>query len=57
MCHALSANMSKSFWTEAITTAAYILNRLLSDSINSIPYELWYNKALTMADLKALKPF
>ena len=51
------ANMPKSFWAEAITTAAYILNRLPSDAVNDISYELWHNKSLTPADLKALKPF
>lgn len=34
------ANMPKSFWAEAITTAAYLINRLLSEAINDeIPYE------------------
>ena len=51
------ANMPKSFWAEAITTAAYLLNRLPSDAVNAIPYELWHNKRLTPTDLKALKPF
>lgn len=51
------ANMPKSFWAEAITTAAYVLNRLPSDAVNGIPYELWHNKPLTSADLTALKPF
>jgi len=51
------ANMLKAFWAEAVTTAAYILNRLPSDSVNRIPYKLWYNKPLSMTDLKALKPF
>ena len=51
------ANMPKSFWAEAITTAAYLLNRLPSDAVHGIPYELWYNKSLTPVDLKALKPF
>ena len=35
----------------------YILNRLSSDIVNDISYELWYNKSLTPVDLKALKPF
>src|SRR5204862_3954818 len=52
------ANMPKSFWAEAITTAAYLINRLPSDAINGqIPYELWRNKSLTPRDLQALKPF
>jgi len=51
------ANMPKSFWAEAITTAAYLLNRLPSDSVNGIPYELWHGRQLTMQDLKSIKPF
>ena len=51
------ANMPKCFWAEAITTAAYILNRLPSDSVDGIPYELWHGKSLTAQDLKSIKPF
>src|SRR5437667_3049787 len=52
------ANMPKSFWAEAMATAAYLINRLPSDAIDGqIPYELFHNKPLTPRDLKALKPF
>ncbi|TMC17117.1 MAG: transposase family protein, partial [Chloroflexi bacterium] len=51
------ANMPKSFWAEAITTAAYLLNRLPSNAVNGIPYELWYGKQLSTEDLKSIKPF
>ena len=51
------ANMLKSFWTETITTTAYFLNRLSSDAINDISYELWYNRWFTTINLKALKSF
>src|SRR5271155_429137 len=52
------ANMSKSFWAEAITTAAYLINRLPSEAINNgIPYEKWHQKQLPTSDLHALKPF
>ena len=40
-----------------MATAAYLINRLPSDAINAISYELWHNKALTNHDLKSLKPF
>ena len=52
------ANMPKSFWAEAVTTAVYLINRLPSDAIDDqIPYELWHEKPLSTDDLKALKPF
>ena len=52
------ANMPKSFWAEAMATAAYVINRLPSSSIdNAIPYELWHNKTLDSKELKLLKPF
>ena len=51
------ANMPKSFWAKAITTAAYLLNRLPSDPVDGIPYELWHARSLTMQDLKSIKPF
>src|SRR5437667_12484769 len=45
------------FWAEAMSTATYLVNRLLSSSINdAIPYELWHSKVLTSKELKLLKP-
>jgi hypothetical protein len=40
-----------------MVTAAYLINRLPSSSINAIPYELWYEKPLDFEELKLLKPF
>jgi transposase InsO family protein len=52
------ANMPKSFWAEAMSTAAYLINRLPSEAINDeIPYEKWHQKQLPISDLRALKPF
>ena len=51
------ANMPKSFWAEAMSTAAYLINRLPSSPIDGIPYELWHNKRLKSKELKLLKPF
>ena len=35
------ANLPITFWGDALLTAAYILNRVLSKSVPSTPYELW----------------
>uniref|UniRef100_A0A2N9I383 Reverse transcriptase Ty1/copia-type domain-containing protein n=1 Tax=Fagus sylvatica TaxID=28930 RepID=A0A2N9I383_FAGSY len=35
------ANLPISFWGDALLTAAYILNRVPSQSVSSTPYELW----------------
>src|SRR6266496_3103718 len=51
------ANMPKSFWAEAMATVAYLINRLPSDAVDGIPYELWHNKPLRLQDLKSLRPF
>src|SRR5271170_726497 len=52
------ANMPNSFWAEAISTAAYLINRLPSKAINDkIPYEKWHQKQLPISDLRTLKPF
>ena len=51
------ANMSKSFWTEVMTIAVYLINQLSSDIVDVISYELWYNKSLISQDLKSLRSF
>ena len=33
-----------SMWGEALKTAMHILNRILTKSIEKIPYELWTNR-------------
>ena len=35
------ANLPISFWGDALSTAAYVLNRVPSKSVPSTPYELW----------------
>ena len=35
------ANLPISFWRDVLLIVAYILNRVLSKSISSTPYELW----------------
>jgi transposase InsO family protein len=38
------ANLPISFWGDTLLTAAYILNRVPSQSVSSTPYELWKGK-------------
>lgn len=50
------AKLPKSFWGEAVTTAAYLTNRIPTSSLGgkTTPYELWYEKK---PDLKHLRVF
>ena len=45
------ANLPISFWGDVVLTAAYILNRMPSKSIPSIPYELWNDKKPDLGNL------
>ena len=38
------AGLSKSFWAEAVNTAAYIRNRVTTTSTGQTPYERWYGR-------------
>ena len=41
MSHAM---LPISLWRYALETAAYILNKILSKSVSSTPYEIWKQK-------------
>jgi transposase InsO family protein len=42
-CMLLSSNLSKSFWTEAVTTAAFLINRSPTAALeNCTPAEKWF---------------
>lgn len=43
-CLLLDAKLPKTFWGEAVNTANYIQNRVLTRSTNATPFELWYKK-------------
>ena len=43
----MQANLSISFWGDALLTTAYILNQVPSKSVPSTPYELWNNEKLS----------
>jgi transposase InsO family protein len=46
------ANLLISFWGDALLTAAYILNRVPSQSVSSTPYELWKGQKPNLEHLR-----
>ena len=48
------AGLSKKFWAEAINTAAFIRNRVVSATTGQSPYERWYGK---LPDLSQFRVF
>uniref|UniRef100_A0A2N9F6S1 Integrase catalytic domain-containing protein n=1 Tax=Fagus sylvatica TaxID=28930 RepID=A0A2N9F6S1_FAGSY len=46
------ANLPISFWGDALLTAAYILNRVPSQSVSSTPYELWKGQKPNLEHLR-----
>lgn len=47
------AGLPKSYWSEAVNTAAYVRNRLPTRSVKNVtPYELWYGKKPDVSHLK-----
>ena len=40
----LHAGLSKNFWAEAVCSAAYIRNRVITTATGVTPYERWYGK-------------
>jgi len=49
ICH---AGLSKSFWAEAVNTAAYIRNRVTTTSTGQTPYERWYGRIPDVSHLR-----
>lgn len=54
MCKAMliNAKLPKTFWAEAIATAAYLQNRLPTKSTEKTPYELWNGHKPNLSHLK-----
>lgn len=52
-CMLNQANLPRKFWGEAVTTANYLQNRLITSSTNKTPYELWHGKRPQMKSLAA----
>lgn len=44
-CMLLDANLPKTFWGEAINTANYVQNRLITRATNKIPASVWDNQS------------
>ncbi|KAH9781841.1 hypothetical protein KPL71_008631 [Citrus sinensis] len=52
-CMLLNANLSKGFWAEAVTTAAYLINRSPSSAlVFKTPQELWSGKPPDLRNLR-----
>lgn len=53
-CMLIHAGLPKSFWGEAISTAAYLVNRSPSSAIDfKTPLEMWYGKPADYRNLRA----
>ena len=46
------ANLPISYWGDALSTAAYILKRVLTKLVISTPYELWTGRKPELGHLR-----
>ena len=46
------ARISKVYWGEAVTTAAYVHNRVVTSSAGNTPFEWWYKKKPDVSHFK-----
>ena len=46
------ARISKAYWGEAVTTAAYVHNRVVTSSTGITPFEQWYKKKPDVSHFK-----
>ena len=47
-----NAGLSKAYWSEAVTAAAYVRNKVITMSTGLTPYERWYGRKPDVSDLK-----
>ena len=48
----LQAKLSKIYWAEAVCTAAYVRNRVITTATGCTPYERWYGKKPDISHLR-----
>lgn len=51
-CMLFDADLSKKIWAEAVSTAAYLVNRIPCSSTNKNPYEIWHEIAANLDHLR-----
>lgn len=52
-CMLLNSKLKKSFWTEAVLTAVYLINRIPTNALeNKVPAEIWYGERPNLENLK-----
>lgn len=52
-CMILNSKMSKTFWSEAVITAVYLINRCPINAVkDKLPAELWYGEKFNLRKLR-----
>lgn len=51
-CLLFDAELDKSFWAEAVSTAVYLRNRSIVSDLKKTPYEMWSQKQPDVSNLK-----
>lgn len=51
-CLIMESNLEKDLWGEAVRISAYIINRLPTKATNKIPAEIWYNREISLNNMK-----
>ena len=52
LLEAARSGLSKAYWSEAVTAAAYVRNKVITTSTGVTPYEQWYGRKPDVSDLK-----